>query len=289
MSEGYPSFYLRMLLPDGDPDGLKVIEKSNWIGCGLAFSRSLFKKYRNRPELTKPGVYLLFTRDESGNQLYIGEGDPTLDRLENHFRDEKKDWWEHVIVFTASPLNKAVIQFLEARLIQQTKEFGDFKLENGNIPKEPSLPEMDRALCEGFLREMLLCLPVLGIDLSTPKRSRPEEDECLLFLKGKGIQAEGYESLKGFVVKKGSQAVGIDQETQTIPPGVRSKRKILVDDGTVIVENKFLRFNKDFTFGSPSTAAAFVFGQSANGRDLWKDKNNYSLKILQLRDIDEKK
>ena len=96
----YP-YSLSLFLPDGVPDGLKIIEKSNWNGVGIACSKKiLFEKHRNRPELKKPGVYFLIGEDEKNSQskrLYIGEGDPVIPRLEDHFR--KKEWWTELIVF----------------------------------------------------------------------------------------------------------------------------------------------------------------------------------------------
>ncbi len=76
-------------------EGLKIVEKSNWNGKGFACpKKSLFEKHRNRKDFKKPGVYLLIGEDENNTQskrLYIGEGDPVMPRLEDHFRN--KEWW----------------------------------------------------------------------------------------------------------------------------------------------------------------------------------------------------
>ena len=34
-------FSLRIFVADGDPDGLRIVDKSNWIGKALAFPRAL--------------------------------------------------------------------------------------------------------------------------------------------------------------------------------------------------------------------------------------------------------
>lgn len=50
--------------------------------------------------------------------LYVGEGDPIRPRLESHYA--QKDFWTRAIgltTTTARQLNKAHVQFLEARLI----------------------------------------------------------------------------------------------------------------------------------------------------------------------------
>jgi hypothetical protein len=35
-------YSIKIFLPAGDPDGLRIIEKSNWSGAGLVVPRSLF-------------------------------------------------------------------------------------------------------------------------------------------------------------------------------------------------------------------------------------------------------
>lgn len=52
-------FLVRLLLPDGDPAGIKVIEKSNWTGTGLVIPRPLFAEAKRRPELDRAGICLL--------------------------------------------------------------------------------------------------------------------------------------------------------------------------------------------------------------------------------------
>ena len=52
-------FSLRIFVADGDPDGLRIVDKSNWIGKALVFPRALLPQVKARPELTQTGVYLL--------------------------------------------------------------------------------------------------------------------------------------------------------------------------------------------------------------------------------------
>lgn len=52
-------FSLRIFVADGDPDGLRIVEKSNWIGKALVFPRALLPQVKVRPELAQTGVYLL--------------------------------------------------------------------------------------------------------------------------------------------------------------------------------------------------------------------------------------
>lgn len=86
-------FSLRIFLPDGAPEGLRLIEKSNWTGHGLVCPRTRFKDARHRSEFARTGVYVLVGPSEDGDlpTVYNGEGDPALPRLDSHFAE--KDFW----------------------------------------------------------------------------------------------------------------------------------------------------------------------------------------------------
>jgi hypothetical protein len=94
-------YLLTIFVPDCDPEGLKIIEKSNWNGVDLSFPRSALNKYEKREELEKPGLYILKGLDETNNfpKIYIGEGDPIIDRLKR--QKKEKEFWTDVIAFTS--------------------------------------------------------------------------------------------------------------------------------------------------------------------------------------------
>ena len=50
-------FSVRVFLPEGDPDGVKVVEKSNWTGRGLVIPRALFGEAKSRDDFDRAGVY----------------------------------------------------------------------------------------------------------------------------------------------------------------------------------------------------------------------------------------
>jgi hypothetical protein len=52
-------FSLRIFIADGDPDGLRLVERSNWIGKAVVFPRSLLPTIKKRDEFNQTGVYLL--------------------------------------------------------------------------------------------------------------------------------------------------------------------------------------------------------------------------------------
>lgn len=279
-------FSLRIFVADGDPDGLRIVDKSNWIGKALVFPRALLPPVKARPEVAQTGVYLLLgpRPDGEGDMLYVGEGDPIRPRLERHYAE--KDFWTRAIGFTtgsAGQLNKAHGQFLESRLMALARAAKRMPLDNANQPAEPSLSEADRADMEVFLGHMLGMLPVLGVHAfeQAPKAPAAKAGPVLT-CKGKGVQATGYEASQGFVVRAGSQAVA-----DTVPSmalhvrGMFDLRQELIGNGVLGLQGGLYQFTQDYSFSSPSTAAAAVLGRSANGRIEWKAADGRTLKELQ--------
>ena len=280
-------FSLRIFVADGDPDGLRIVDRTNWNGKALVFPRAAWAQpsVATRPELQQTGVYLLLgpREDGEGDRLCIGEGDPIKPRLASHHSGTaQKDFWTRAICFVSmgQALNKAHVQFLEANLIRLAKQAKRVPLdiENKKNETEPTLSEADRADMQVFLAHMLAMLPVLGVHAfeQPPKGPAPSSSE--LTCKGKGLVARGYESTQGFVVKAGSQAVG--QVVPSMAPSLVAMRQELIDLGVLVQKGNDLEFTQDYAFSSPSTAASVVQGRSANGRMEWKDAQGRSLKAL---------
>jgi Domain of unknown function (DUF4357) len=274
------SFSLRIFVLGGEFEGLRLVEKSNWNGRGLVCPRATFPRAKARSEFGRTGVYVLSGPEEDGGQLkiYIGEGDPNRARLEQHYA--RKDFWTTLFLFTSKDeyLNKAHIKFLEARLISTAQEAKRCELDNGNRPALPSMSEADAAEAEGFLREMLICFPVLGLDVFE-KPLKGQSGRQTLILKGKGIEAKGYESPDGFVVLANSQAVR--DAVPSIHRFMLDMRDSLEKRGVFQSDGSGYRLSQDYVFDSPSTAAGVLLGRSANGRLEWKDMKGRSLKQIQ--------
>lgn len=278
-------FSLRIFVADGDPDGLRVVERSNWVGKALVFPRALLPRVRQRGELAQTGVYLLLGPHDvgEGDKLYVGEGDPIRPRLESHYAN--KDFWTQAVCFVAAPgqLNKAHVQFLEANLVRLAREAKRTPLDNANVPTEPSLSEADQADMNVFLRHMLGMLPVLGVQaFEQVSRTARESTAPLLFCRGKGADASGYEASQGFVVKQGS--LGVLEHTLSMPTRARGyydDREALIANGVLEKEAAGYRFTQDYVFSSPSGAAAVVLARAANGRTEWRDVQGRTLKELQ--------
>ena len=97
----------------------------------------------------------------------------------------------------------------------------------------------------------------------------------LLFLKYKALKATGRMVLpKGFVVYKDSEYN--EDITSSCTAALDSKHRELMQLGKM--KNEVL--TEDVQFGSPSSAAKVLIGNSVNGNIVWVDSNGYTLKQL---------
>ena len=243
--------------------------------------RALMVETKKRKELNRTGVYVLVgPPEESGlPRIYVGEGDPIKPRLEQHAA--KKDFWTSCIAFTSKDenLNKAHVQHLESRLTTLAEKAKRCLLDNGNNPALPTLSEADAADAEGFLAEMLLCFPVLGLSVFATTSPVQKKSAKLLYITSKGIKAQGIETPEGFTVREGSEAV--KSEVPSCHAYLKELRVALIDNGVLKQKGSNYVFTQDYVFSSPSTAAGVVQGRSANGRIDWQTKEGRTLKAVQ--------
>jgi hypothetical protein len=274
-------YSIKIYLPEGTPDGLKIIEKSNWSGKGVVCPRSTFPDNKTRDEFSRTGIYILLGPSEQSDvpMIYVGQGDPIKRRLDSHYA--KKDFWTRAVFFVSKDdnLNKAHIGHLESRLISLATETKRCVLDNQNSPTLPSMSEMDVADAEGFLEEILLCLPVLGINEFKKPAKTAIKKKDRLHLKGPNCKAEGMETPDGFLVFDGAQAR--KEETASTHKYISDLRANLLERKVLEEKEDHYLLAQDYPFGSPSTAAAVFMGRNANGRTEWRDESGKTLKKIQ--------
>jgi hypothetical protein len=158
----------RIFVPDGDPEGVRIIDRMASTGLAITFPRVQWSNIRTRPEFERAGIYVLSgyaTEDADLPTLYIGQGDRVLDRIDSHYAS--KDFWDRGFAFITkssnSGFNRAHITWLEHMLVARARRAGRSHLNNGNIPAEPTLSEADKADTHLFLREILQVLPIVGL------------------------------------------------------------------------------------------------------------------------------
>ena len=162
---------IKLFLIDGDPNGRMTCELSNWTGKAYKIPRIKVKDCADRPDLTNPGVYLLFGKNESGKDLaYIGEAETVLKRLTQHLT--QKDFWNEAIVFISKDenLNKAHIKYLENGLYEIAKSVNRYQVENTTTPTQSSIAESDRAEMEEFIENIKILINTLGHKVFEEKR-----------------------------------------------------------------------------------------------------------------------
>ena len=176
-------FTIHIFVPDGDPEGVRLIDRMNWTGLGIVFPRSKWLEVRQRSELLRAGVYILVGYQEEDDlpTIYIGQADGVRNRIEDHY--QKKEFWDRGIIFVSNSgvsggLNRAHVTWLEYALVNRAMKTGRCHLDNGNAPQEPVLTEAEKADTQAFLKEIFQILPLVGLRafefpkaVATPKTS----------------------------------------------------------------------------------------------------------------------
>ena len=278
---------IRIFLADGSPDGLRIVERSNWTGRAILCSRAQYPEVRGRDEFGRPGVYLLIGPAQRGGtqgRVYVGEADLARVRLDQHMKG--KDFWTSLILFTSKDenLNKAHVQYLESRLVALAQQAKRAELENGNVPQAPALSEADRADAESFLDEMLLIYPVLGVSAFEVAGAIGGQAP-LLRLAGSGARGEGRDTPEGFLVLAG--AIARKDEVPSIHRYTSELRSRLLEANVLRPTAEGLELTQDYLFESPSSAATVLMARTANGRIEWKDAEGRTLKEIQEAAIGE--
>lgn len=136
------AFTIRIFVPDGDPEGVRLIDRMNWTGLGVVFPRSKWVEVRQRAEFIRAGVYILVGYQEDDlPTIYIGQADGVRSRIESHYQN--KDFWDWGIIFISNSggLNRAHVTWLEYALVDRATAAGRCRLDNGNAPQEQASPK----------------------------------------------------------------------------------------------------------------------------------------------------
>lgn len=280
---------IRLYLPDGTPGGLRIIERSNWTGIVFLSSTAETQQLLSRPEVSRPGVYILVGQaDEAGDrEIYVGEADDVSVRLRQHIAKGDETWRE-ILVATRkdTTLNKAHVRWLERELIARAREAKRATLRNGNSGFAGALHEAEIDDLYAYLDDLLVLLPILGLDVfdlpDVPTVAQAREP--LRAVGAGSADAQGYDTNTGFVITSGHARV---EEVASLSAGVRALRRKLMHDGVLLAtENGTYRFVQPHKFASPSNAAEVVLGRPANGLAEWKNSSGIPLKEIRANAAD---
>ncbi len=291
---------INLFLMDGDANGRMKCTLANWTGITYKIPRTELDKCKERDDLKQSGVYFLFgTSDQTGDPVvYIGQagsrknGEGILSRLQEHKRNPDKDYWTEAVVFTTSnnSFGPTEISYLENRFCNLAIAAKRYEVKNGNDPTSGNITEEKESELEEFVDYAKLIMGTLGHKVFIPltkaksaalpkEAEETETSEDTIFYLSRAIKqynitihAKARQTSEGFVVLAGS--IVSPKDDNTIQPGVKEKRK-----NAKVDENHILQ--EDVLFSSPSSAAMFVIGKSANGWTSWKTKDSKTLHDLE--------
>lgn len=272
---------IKIFLIDGEPNGLKTAELSNWVGQAIVIPRNKLKEIKQRPDCNKPAVYFLIGKESEDALLpsaYVGEAENLWNRLSTH--DSSKDFWQTAVAFVSKDnnLTKAHVRYLESRCLALANEVKRFDLENGTESSLPSLSESDTSEMEEFLENLKLLLSALGYPIlqKIVAREQKNTSDPIFICKGKDALATGRMTNDGFVVYQGSTA------TSNVSDAVVERTKKIIER---LLTNHYLEkksdnlyvFVKDYVFNSPSAASDVILGNSTSGWKKWKTDDGKTL------------
>jgi hypothetical protein len=169
-------FSITLFATTGDPEGIRHVDKSNWSGYGVVFTKELFSILKQEPGIAQAGLYIL-VGNAAEETIYIGEADPVGDRLKNHVAN-KEGWVWGVYFFDRNhKIGKTEVQYLESALVALAKKYDRAILLNKNNPSAPTMAPAAKATAQAFLVDMLLILPMLGINAFTPSKQVEVNDQ----------------------------------------------------------------------------------------------------------------
>lgn len=264
---------IRILLADGNPDGIRIVEVPTETLMITMFPRTQIKQFFDRDEAKKAGIYILFeTMDMSSKpKIYIGKTENLYSRMTSHDRD--KEWWNQALVLTSTNgfLTSTQIAYLESKLIEAAKKAKRAQLEQ-NDQQLLSIPEAEEAQIEIFLEQFILVLKALFINIFEPLaltelEKEDMQNELAFKFSGLGLNASMKIVSNKFVVLKDSEAR--IEETGTCPNKTKILRQQLIENGLLIANNGKYVFTDDVPFDSISSSASVVSGSSVNGNDIW--------------------
>lgn len=267
---------LQILVPEGNPNGMKMIELPGWSGKSFVVPRQSLKELKDRPEVNQPGLYLLFGVDESTSEelVYIGESENFYSRIANH--DSNKDFWNVAVIFTGG-LNRAFVKYLEYRATTMAHGADRMLVQNKVQPQENTLSEAEKVIVEQYFENVQFILGAIGYEVFETV-AESITDQKLYYLKAEGVDAKAQLLADGSLnVLKGSMAR--IRQVESFWGWSKAARERFLQDGTFVDKGDGLSYiyTKDVLFKSPTAAAATTVGYSVNGWDVWKDDTGKTL------------
>ncbi len=275
-------------LVNGSPTSIKTVEFPNRLIKWISMPRKDFKNaLKNREELKYSWIYFLLGEDEDGEALaYIWQATVLWKRLNDHYKNTNKDFWNTTIGFTYKDwtLNESDINFLEKELIKEATEANRYKIKNWNSGNSWLISEHRKPDMLEFIEDLKVLITNLWFNVLkklVDKNINIDEDS-FYYLTAKWSNAKWIYTEEWFTVLKwttGPKEI-VNSEIERKWYAFRNRPKLL--ENWIIKENKdVIIFNEDYLFSSVSAAASTIIWRSMNWREARKNKEWKTLKEIE--------
>ncbi len=278
---------VNMFLMDGSVQGRIKCFIENRDAVAIKIPRSYIEKSADRPELLQSGIYFLLgdTETEKEGAVYVGQAikrnqaGATLTRLGEHRRNEKKNFFQYVVVITskANTLGATELCYLENYFWKEVVKAKRFEVVNAVEPTLGNITEERECVVLEFADEVKTLMALLGYKIFDPYITKEESDSTPTYrleCPSRSADAQMKVTDEGFLVLEGSVISAKVNENTMSGNSLRLRKKY----SDQIDENGKLR--TDILFGSPSGASSFVVGRASNGKTEWKLEDGTPLKEL---------
>lgn len=272
---------IELMLIDGTANGILQVRIHPSTITSYVMPRKLLSGASKLSGIDRHGVYFLF--DKARTHVYVGQTTNGIHRIEDHNRT--KEFWDTAILFLADnkTFNLDSISGLEKFLIEKAKETAIYQVKNAVVPKFQIDP-FDLPTIQDFYGDICLIMATLGYPLEITEEDKPKETVYRCVRKN----AEAKMAIRGaqYVVLSGSKLNPV--ESPSIHPSASTLRKKLIAEGKLDKDSMVLQV--DVAFPSPSAAAVFVYGASANGWTEWVNESGATIdKIIRNKDVTKEK
>ena len=262
---------ITMRLIDGDPEGIRLCYVEGKSLVMVIVPRDKLSQAEHLPGLPKRGVYFLLDEDHGNlSKVYAGQTVQGLSRLDLH--KAKKEFWNKAVMFLDAETNidRDVLDGLEAKEIDYIQDHGSYVTDNIKNPK-PYVSPYKEGTVNSLHEDILFRMKALGFDLDRQERE-PVAVGQKFHTKRNKIKAYGtYDETTGqFTVLSGSQG-------DLTRPIVKNHKAEQFRAERFSGMNGVVELEGDLRFGSPSAAAVFCLGGSANGWVEWFDDRDRTL------------
>ena len=229
-------------------------------------------------------MYFLFDSPAPGQRprVYIGQSRNGITRISQH--KTKKDFWTHCLMFISenNSFDANAIDFMEHHFIHRFKDADRYELENCELrDKAPNVSSFDKVAYTKYIAEIEFLLRAEGVPLPTHAQAKPRkakspankdasqapEKRYYRWIGGRGF-AELYQEADKYFIERGALLPPLNPPKKQVAlhERIQSLRlKYLAEGLLATAEEGGYRSLEPIAFNSPSAAAQFLCGRSANG------------------------